>query len=96
MLILMFFCEILTSWRVSRRRLLSDTHVVGCIGASSISQVLLHHRQLVLHGGRQEQLIVHSLRLNNQKQACQLEGKGRCSWVSYKVKGHSHRGFALG
>lgn len=38
-------------------------HVVGCVGVSSITQVLLHHRQFVLHGCSQEQLLIHKLGL---------------------------------
>lgn len=43
--------------------LLCDTHVVGYVGVSSVTEVLVHHRQVVLRGRCQKQLLVHCLQL---------------------------------
>lgn len=58
----MLIFEILTC---SRQTSLCHTHIVACIGASSVRQVLLHHSQFVLHDCCEEQLLVYCLRLEN-------------------------------
>ena len=42
-----------------------DTHMVGYVGVSSVTQVLLHYSHFVLHGCCQEQLLIHNLWLED-------------------------------